>query len=271
VLLLFKFLAVVLNYATGGSGGLFSPTLFLGGMLGGLVGVGLVALQHTNEWLPVFPADAEVIGGCVLLGMGAMFASVIRCPFTSLIIIFEMTGNYSLILPLMVGNMLAWSLAKRLHPVPIYDSLLLQDGVSLRKLPSFRGHQDYRNLPVQAIMTYEAFSLLERQDCGGALRLISKLNANYHGYPVLDRNGLLAGVITRHELDEHPAEMTIAELIEDQELLRLTPETSIRDAANKMIARNFQQAPVVSATDPDRMLGWLTLNDIARQQNAAEG
>ena len=61
------------------------------------------------------------------------------------------------------------------------------------------------------------------------------------------------------------------ELIEGQELLRLTPETSIRDAANKMIARNYQQAPVVSATDPDKMLGWLTLNDIARQQNAAEG
>ena len=118
-LLVMKFLAVVLNYASGGSGGLFSPTLFLGGMLGGLVGVGLANVQHMGEWIPAFPADDKVIGGCVLLGMGAMFAAVIRCPFTSLIIIFEMTGNYSLILPLMAGNMLAWQIAKRLQPVSI--------------------------------------------------------------------------------------------------------------------------------------------------------
>lgn len=103
-LLVLKFLAVVMNYASGGSGGLFSPTLFLGGMLGGLVGMGLANLQHLGLWIPAFPSDANVIGGCVLLGMGAMFAAVVRCPFTSLIIIFEMTGNYSLILPLMGGN-----------------------------------------------------------------------------------------------------------------------------------------------------------------------
>ena len=80
-------------------------------MLGGLVGVGLADLQHMGEWNPAFPSDSKVIGGCVLLGMGAMFAAVIRCRFTSLIIIFEMTGNYSLILPLMCGNLIAWGIA----------------------------------------------------------------------------------------------------------------------------------------------------------------
>jgi CIC family chloride channel protein len=272
VLLLFKFLAVVVNYSTGGSGGLFSPALFMGGMLGGVVGIGWVALQHATEWLPAFPGDAnKVIGGCVLLGMGAMFGSVVRCPFTSLLIIFEMTGNYSLILPLMAGNILAWRIARRLHPVPIYDALLLQDGVSLRKMPLFRGQRDYQNLPVQAIMTHDAFTLLDNQTCGGALRMITRLGVHYHGYPVLDREERLVGVVTRHELKDHPPETRIGDIVADQNMFTLTPETPIREAANRMIARDIQQAPVVSAADPRKLLGWLTINDIARQQNAAEG
>lgn len=270
LLFAFKFLAVVVNYATGGSGGLFSPTLFLGGMLGGTVGAALVALQHTNEWLPAFPADGQVIGGCVLLGMGAMFASVIRCPFTSLLIIFEMTGNYSLILPLMAGNIFAWGIARRLHTVPIYNSLLLQDGVSLRRMPSFRGNQDYGNLPVQAIMTCDVFTLLEDQSCAGARRLAARLGARFHGYPVLDHAGRLRGVVTRHQLEECPPNTTLRELLDRQDLLSVTAGTSIREAANRMIAHDIQQVPVVAATDPQKLLGWLTLNDIARQQNAAQ-
>ena len=201
-LLIAKFLAVVVNYASGGSGGLFSPTLFLGGMLGGLIGVGLADLQHLVAWIPAFPTDTRVIGGCVLLGMGAMFAAVVRCRFTSLIIIFEMTGNYSLILPLMAGNMLAFYIAKSLHPVSIYSALLMQDGVSLRKLPAYQGAQDYRKLPVHSIMTHEVFALQSEATPEEALKTILHENKNYHAYPVLEREGRLAGVLTRHELKE---------------------------------------------------------------------
>ncbi|MBK1826916.1 chloride channel protein [Haloferula rosea] len=269
-LLVMKFLAVVLNYASGGSGGLFSPTLFLGGMLGGLIGMGLAEVQHVGEWIPAFPADDRVIGGCVLLGMGAMFAAVVRCPFTSLIIIFEMTGNYSLILPLMAGNMLAWQIAKKLQPVSIYNALLLQDGVTLRRLPAYRGAQDYRKLPVQSIMSHDTFALDPKESLHSALKRISVSHKRYHAYPVVADDGRLAGVVTRHELEENGGDQLVEEMLEGQQLLSVTPDTSIRDAANRMIARDFQQVPVVSANDPRRMLGWLTLNDIARQQNAAE-
>ncbi|MGE9269329.1 MAG: chloride channel protein, partial [Verrucomicrobiales bacterium] len=270
VLLALKFIAVVLNYASGGSGGLFSPTLFLGGMLGGLIGAGLANIHHMGNWIPEFPADDRVISGCVLLGMGAMFAAVVRCPFTSLIIIFEMTGNYSLILPLMAGNMLAWQIAKRLQPVSIYNALLLQDGITLRRLPAYRGAQDYRKLPVQAIMSHDVFSLLQDEMLASAMKRMGVENRRYHAYPVLSEEGRLAGVVTRHEIEEKDRELTVGALVEGQQLLTVTPDTSIRDAANRMIARDFQQVPVVSPGDPRKMIGWLTLNDIARQQNAAE-
>jgi len=274
VLLGLKLVAVVVNYASGGSGGLFSPTLFLGGMLGGLVGAGLAELQHLGEWIPQFPTDDKVIGGCVLLGMGAMFAAVVRCPFTSLIIIFEMTGNYSLILPLMAGNMLAWQIARALQPTSIYNALLLQDGVTLRRMPAYRGAQDYRKLPVQAIMTHESFAIDVAESPTAALRRIAAAGKFYHAYPVVERGEegeRLLGVVTRHELGDNREADAVGELLEGQQLLTVTTDTSIRDAANRMIARDVQQVPVVGNADPSRMIGWLTLNDIARQQNAVEG
>ena len=270
VLLGMKFLAVVLNYATGGSGGLFSPTLFLGGMLGGLVGMGLADIHHIGDWIPMFPTDSKVIGGCVLLGMGAMFAAVVRCPFTSLIIIFEMTGNYSLILPLMAGNMIAWQIAKKLQPVSIYNALLLQDGITLRRMPAYRGAQDYRKLPVSAIMSHEPFVIHADESTVHAAKRIQTDAKRFHAYPVVGPEAELRGVITLHEIEENPGAASVEELMGDQQLTSVTIETSIRDAANRMIARDIQQVPVVSATDARKLLGWLTLNDIARQQNAAE-
>ncbi|MBK1834651.1 chloride channel protein [Roseibacillus ishigakijimensis] len=270
-LLLFKFLAVVLNYASGGSGGLFSPTLFLGGLLGALAGIGFTHLHHLGDWVPHFPPDDKVIGGCVLLGMGAMFASVIGCRFTSLIIIFEMTGNYDLILPLMAGNMLAWQISKRLRPIEIYNSLLLQDGITLRSLPAYRGARDYRELPVQAIMTHDVFQLKGHHTAGEALARIREKHKRFHGYPVVGEHKKLLGVVTHHELRDHPPETLLADLVAEQELLSVTTTTTIRDAAHRMIEHDYQQVPVVSPAKPEKLLGWLTANDIARQQNAIEG
>ena len=269
-LLILKFIAIVLNYATGGSGGLFAPALFLGGMLGGLIGVGLADLQHFSPWIPSFPDDGKVIGGCVLLGMGAMFASVIRCPFTSLIIIFEMTGNYSLILPLMAGNVIAWQISKKLQPESIYNALLLQDSITLRTMPAYRGAKDYGKLPVQAIMAYDPFALRHDEKIGEALKRLVAAEQIFHAYPVVDDEGKLLGLITRRELFGPTADMTVKERIGDQKLVTVSAHTSIRDAANQMIRNGFQQVPVVNPAQPQKLLGWLSLNDIARQQNALE-
>jgi CIC family chloride channel protein len=122
VLFIGKIIATVLSYSTGGSGGVFAPSLFMGTMMGGFIGF------LVSEWFAVDPA---IIGGAALLGMGAFFAGFIRAPFTSVLIIYEMTGNYSLILPLMFGNMIAFNISERLHRMRIYDSLLLQDGIEL--------------------------------------------------------------------------------------------------------------------------------------------
>jgi chloride channel protein, CIC family len=117
-----KLAATVSSYSSGGSGGIFAPSLFMGAMLGGAVGYIDVAVFH-------HPADA--IGAFAVVGMGAVFAGIVRAPMTSILIVFEMTGGYGLVLPLMIANMSAFALARYWRPVPVYDALLAQDGICL--------------------------------------------------------------------------------------------------------------------------------------------
>ncbi len=121
-LCLLKLAATVTSYSSGGAGGIFAPSLYMGGMLGGAVGYIDVAVFH-------HPADS--IGAFAVVGMGAVFAGVVRAPMTSVLIIFEMTGGYGLVLPLMIANMSAFALARYWRHTPVYEALLLQDGIDL--------------------------------------------------------------------------------------------------------------------------------------------
>jgi CIC family chloride channel protein len=117
-----KLAATVSSYSSGGSGGIFAPSLFMGAMLGGVVGYIDVSVFH-------HPKDA--IGAFAVVGMGAVFAGIVRAPMTSILIVFEMTGGYGLVLPLMIANMSAFALARHWRPIPVYDALLMQDGIEL--------------------------------------------------------------------------------------------------------------------------------------------
>lgn len=266
LLLVGKFLATVICYASGTSGGIFAPVLFIGSMLGGLIGV--LAIQF-------FGLDQSVAAAAALLGTGAFFAAVIRCPLTSVLIIFEMTQNYSLILPLMIGNFLAYMISVRLQHIPIYDALLLQDGISLKKLPGYRGNQDWRNLPISTIMTHDSRTVLGCLDASGNLERIQAEGHKHHGYPVVHSaaESELMGVITHHELEELAAAnntISIQEWITDHPLVGVYPDDSIRDVANTLVLKDVLQVPVVSRKDTRKLLGIVTLHDIARQQNAIE-
>ena len=121
-LCILKLAATVTSYSSGGSGGIFAPALFMGGMLGGAVGY----LDVT-----VFHHPADTIGAFAAVGMGAVFAGIVRAPMTSILIIFEMTGGYGLVLPLMIANMSAFALARHWRHTSVYEALLEQDGIFL--------------------------------------------------------------------------------------------------------------------------------------------
>jgi CIC family chloride channel protein len=117
-----KLAATVCSYSSGGAGGIFAPALFMGAMLGGSVGyLDVIVFHH--------PADS--IGAFAVVGMGAVFAGIVRAPMTSVLIVFEMTGGYGLVLPLMIANMSAFALARHWRRTPVYEALLAQDGIEL--------------------------------------------------------------------------------------------------------------------------------------------
>ena len=142
VLCVLKLAATVTSYSSGGAGGIFAPALYMGGMLGGAVGYIDVAVFHHS---------ADAIGAFAVVGMGAVFAGIVRAPMTSILIIFEMTGGYGLILPLMIANMSAFALARHWRHTPVYEALLEQDGIYLDQRHKPHGPAGQSAVPVEAL------------------------------------------------------------------------------------------------------------------------
>jgi CIC family chloride channel protein len=122
LLCVLKIAATIVSYASGNAGGIFAPSLYIGAMAGGAVG----AVVH--EIAPLHTADP---GAYALVGMGAVFAGIIRAPMTSVFMIFEITQDYQIIVPLMVANLLSFVIARAVQPTPLYHALLQQDDVHL--------------------------------------------------------------------------------------------------------------------------------------------
>lgn len=122
ILLVVKMVATTVCYGSGNAGGIFGPSLFIGAMLGGSVGhiAHLLMPDHTGN-----------SGAYALVGMGAAFAGIVRTPMTSVIMIFEVTRDYTIIVPLMIANLCSYFLAQKLQRMPIYEALSLQDGIAM--------------------------------------------------------------------------------------------------------------------------------------------
>ncbi len=122
LLAVLKIVATALCYGSGNAGGIFGPSLFIGAMIGGSVG------SVAHALLPAYTAEA---GAYALVGMGTAFAGIVRTPFTSVIMIFEVTRDYTIIVPLMISNVIAFFISYKLQREPIYEALNHQDGVRL--------------------------------------------------------------------------------------------------------------------------------------------
>lgn len=253
-----KFLATIFSYSSGGCGGIFAPTLFIGAMLGGIVGklAGLVD-----------PGMAPMASSLAVIGMGAMFAGVIRAPVCSILMIFELTGDYPLILAIMLANLTAYAVASRLRKVPVYDALLLQDGINLRKFPLLRPSEHWQDLPVNTIMTHEVVALRQDEPLPEAAAKIA--GENFNLYPVLDGDGRYVGMVHRKGIQrvapEHP-ERVVGDMLVDPPVPIVHPDQKIKDVVREFVATEHTTLPVISRVEPGRVVGVVTLHDITRQQ-----
>ncbi|HBN07268.1 MAG TPA: H(+)/Cl(-) exchange transporter ClcA [Cyanobacteria bacterium UBA8530] len=185
IFLLVKFLLTLLAYGSGSPGGIFAPTLVMGAVLG--AGVGQLSNLVTGE-------GNSAVASFAFVGMGALFTAVARAPITAIIIVFELTGNYDQVLPLMLACVTANLVAFGLKGVSIYDALLEREGVSLNE-GTF--HEEMETSSVEDVMTREAECLDVDETIAIARQRF--LETGHGGFPVC-ANGHLVGLVTRSDL-----------------------------------------------------------------------
>lgn len=251
-----KLLATVFSYSSGGAGGIFAPALFIGAMLGGAVGfLDVTILNHPNS----------EIGAFALVGMGAVFAGIIRAPITSVLIIFEMTGSYGLILPLMISNMTAYGLARRYRPTQIYEALLEQDGIFLPHNNQPAKHT-LDAITVGEAMTANVQTLSAEISAAAALDKIG--NLDYTIYPVLDRTSKCVGMITevrlRRSLAKNEGEKIVGDLADKN--YDIQPDRHLSSAVARMNHARVRQLAVVSPVN-GKFAGLITMTDIVRAES----
>ena len=261
VLCILKLGATVFSYSSGGAGGIFAPALFIGGMLGGVFGILEVNLLNLGN-------TANEVGAFALVGMGAVFAGIVRAPITSVLIIFEMTGSYGLILPLMIANMTAYGLAKHFRPVPIYEALLEQDDIHLPHGRRGISHALER-IYVRDVFRAEAVvldsSLTVAQAVGQAQ------NYEFTTFPVLNRDDQCVGVITEMRLRRNMAAGGAGTVISEiaDKCRSIFPDELLNAAVVKMNNSRVRQLAVVERGNEQKFLGIVTMTDIVRAQAEA--
>jgi len=250
VLVILKLITVTTSYASGNAGGIFGPALFIGAMLGGSLGT----VAHR-----LFPAYTASSGAYALVGMGAAFAGIVRAPMTSVLMIFEMTQDYAVIVPLMISNLVSLFISSRLQPEPIYEALAIQDGIHL---PSSEARQRHGQRSVLGIMRSPTQSVSSELTVRQA---IEQLGANHsRAWLVADQRGAI-GIITlwrlQHELTEG-ADKKLAELVDVVHFPHAHSDQALDLALERMGANQVELLPVVSRADVHKVLGVVTLDDV---------
>jgi chloride channel protein, CIC family len=249
-LLVLKLLATAVSYASGNAGGIFGPSLFLGAMLGGAVGS---VAQH------LFPGHVASPGAYALVGMGATFAGIVRAPMTSVVMIFEITRDYAVIVPLMISNLVSYFISSRLQKEPIYEVLAVQDGIHL---PNFGSRQQVRRQVMQ-IMQPAGQVLSAEETIGKSLEQMR--GTGQRTWVVLNARGV-AGLLTREELENAMSrgdvDALLSTLLKAGEFPHVHADHPLDDALDRLGANRVDLLPVVSRANVHQLLGVVRLEDV---------
>jgi len=250
LLVVLKLITVTTSYASGNAGGIFGPALFIGAMLGGTLGT----LAH--HWLPAYTATP---GAYALVGMGAVFAGIVRAPMTSVLMIFEMTQDYAVIVPLMIANLVSLFISSRLQRKPIYEALAVQDGIHL---PTAESRQRSDRRRVIRIMHTASESLAAEITVQEALERVR--SSGNRTWLVTDRRGV-AGVINLPTLEREVQEgvaKRLSDIVGAHDFPHVHTDQGLDLALELMGTNQIDILPVVSRADVHKLEGIVTLREV---------
>ena len=264
ILAVLRIVATPVAYSSGNSGGLFGPSLFIGAMMGATTG----GIAHSL--LPNLTANP---GAYALVGMGTAFAGIVRTPLTSVIMIFEMTRDYAIIVPLMISNLISFFISRQLQPEPIYEALALQEGVYLPTGESREELYGARVNEVMSVLSDETPLLPIDSDLEAARRFLDGRQCN--SWPVGDRN-VVVGVVNRrdmetaeskkktyHDLIDESNSMTLRDVIDSAaQYPYVHTDHPVSYALERMREGGVDVLPVVSRASIHEICGVIGLREI---------
>jgi CIC family chloride channel protein len=262
LLVALKLIGVTVSYASGNAGGIFGPSLFIGAMTGAAVG----GMAHA-----LAPGHTAAPGAYALVGMGTAFAGIVRAPFTSVIMVFEITRDYTIIVPLMVSNLIAFFISQKLQRMPIYEALALQDGVHL---PTGELRYGLGRMKVSEAMRPASAALAARTPVRAALERMRASGSEV--WPVV-QGVEFEGMARRADLEAAAAGgadgKTLAELLGaglPAQPPHLYPDQTLGVALERMGAAGEKALPVVSRANVRLLVGVVTLDDVLATLGVAQ-
>ncbi len=253
-----KILTTSVSFVGGAPGGLFAPTLFIGAMIGGAVG----GVEQN-----FFPQFTGPVGAYALVGMGTLFAGILRAPMTSVFMVLEVSGHYSIILPVMISNTIAYLISRRFQPTPIFDRLAREEGVGLPSMEELR--EELPLLVEDAMRPKPRSSLVHEDNIGAALAKTEGSAEDY--FLVRQQNGAWRGVgkeFLRRQASEGNGNLLLREVVSGPDLPSLHPDQPL-DAALRVIG-GWPLLPVVHRAN-QKLVGIISLSDILNAYRKSGG
>ncbi len=254
-----KLLATTVTLSSGGSGGAFMPSLFIGAVLGA---------SFADLVAPAWTFSVLEPGGFAVVGMAAMFAAVARAPLTSILIVFEITQDYGLVLPLMLATSLATFLADRIHPLSVYSMALERRGVRLSR----RSEVDLLDtVQVGDVVSRSPAAVLPTMKIDEVQQVFDE--KRMHGVPVVDGAGALVGVITVTDVLRAggPSPYVRVEDAMTPRPVTASTSTPVSVVLEKMASLGIGRVPVVAEDDPTLLVGLFRREDAVRAYHRALG
>ena len=260
LLVIVKILATSITIGSGGSGGIFAPSLFLGAMAGGFFGM----VVHT-----LFPATTASPGAYSIVGMGAVVAATTHGPLSAILILFEMTGDYKIILPLMFSCIIGAIASGQLLKDSIYTLKLGRRGVNIKEGKEVN---ILKSIRVSEVMTRGVETISEGCTMEVMADIIAK--SKFNSFPVLDSDNRLAGIVSFNDyseaiFNEDLKHLLVAKDLATADVVTVSADDNLYAALEKISRKDFATLPVMSVRDPGRLVGIVSRRDIIRAYDKA--
>lgn len=263
VLVFLKIGATAVTIGTGGAGGVFAPALFIGAMIGGAFGL------VCNLFFPGFVAGP---GAYAAVGIGAFLGATTHSPLTAIFLLFEMTGNYQIIIPVMLASIIGTVVAKQLYEDSIDTVDFSREGIDIHE---GRETAIMKSLPVGIAMTEDVHFISERANVNQLLKMFSMADDSFY-FPVLaetgPKAGRMVGIISLQDVKTilHDEELRLSSTVGNicaRKLITLTPSDNLYDAMTQFVVKGIEEIPVVESKDDLWVVGMLKRRDVIAAYN----